>query len=99
MASKVVGRLFGLGVNNGMRTLALKHAHSIPRRIASPANERAPAARGPMPQEAREGLERALCGVLERRHPGRRFAMKRELDPSGERPASAADAHSLKDAA
>jgi hypothetical protein len=56
-----------------------------------------------MPQEARERLERALCGVLERRYPGRRFAMKDQLDPLGHRAAAArtttANTHGLKDAA
>lgn len=37
----------------------------------------------PMPPLARESLERALCRVLERRHPGLRFAMKDELDAAG----------------
>jgi hypothetical protein len=57
----------------------------------------------PVPQEARERLERALCGVLERRYPGRRFAMKDQLDTLGHRPAAArtttANTHGLKDAA
>lgn len=56
-----------------------------------------------MPQEAREALERALCGVLERRYPGRRFAMKDQLDTLGHRPTAAgtttANTHRLKDAA
>ena len=36
----------------------------------------------PIPPLARESLERALCRVLERRHPGVRFAMKDKLDPA-----------------
>src|ERR1019366_8646291 len=57
----------------------------------------------PMPQEARERLERALCGVLERRYPGRRFAMKDQLDTLSHRAAAArttaANTDGLKDAA
>src|SRR5580693_2731408 len=45
----------------------------------------------PMPPLAREGLERALCRVLERRYPGVRFAMKDELDAAGQRAASSGD--------
>jgi len=56
-----------------------------------------------MPQEARERLERALCGVLERRYPGRRFAMKDQLDSLSHRAAAArataANTDALKDAA
>jgi hypothetical protein len=56
-----------------------------------------------MPQEAREGLERALCGVLARRYPGRRFAMKDQLDTLSHRAAAArttaANTDGLKDAA
>jgi hypothetical protein len=51
----------------------------------------------PMPQEARERLERALCRVLERRNPGLRFAMKGELDTAGKRATSAGDADGLED--
>ena len=54
-------------------------------------------------QEARERLERALCSVLERRYPGRRFAMKDQLDTLSHRATAAstttANTHSLKDAA
>lgn len=56
-----------------------------------------------MPREARERLERALCGVLERRYPGRRFAMKDQLDTLSHRAAAtrttAANTDGLKDAA
>lgn len=56
-----------------------------------------------MPSEAREALERALCGVLERRYPGRRFAVKDQLDTLGHRAttsrAAASDADASKDAA
>ena len=45
----------------------------------------------PMPPLAHESLERALCRVLERRHPGLRFAMKDELDAAGQRAASSGD--------
>jgi len=51
---------------------------------------------GPMPQEARERLERALCGVLERRYPGLRFTMKGEVDARRQRAAPLSDAHGLK---
>jgi hypothetical protein len=50
-----------------------------------------------MPAMARERLERALCGVLERRYPGLRFTVKGELDAGGQGAASAGDADSLKD--
>jgi hypothetical protein len=86
-----------------MRALAPKNTPSSParpaRRAASPAREGRSDVWGPMPQEAREGLERALCGVLARRYPGQRFAMKRQLDAAGQRPAPATDADALKDAA
>jgi hypothetical protein len=91
------------GSLTGMRALARKNSPSPPaqpaRRIASPANDGGSDVCGPMPQEAREGLERALCGVLARRYPGQRFAMKRQLDAAGQRSAPAADADGLKDAA
>jgi hypothetical protein len=85
----------------GVRTLTPTHPPSpaVGRslQLADAANGR------PMPQEARERLERALCGVLERRYPGRRFAMKDQLDTLGHRPAAArtttANTHGLKDAA
>lgn len=51
----------------------------------------------PMPPLAREGLERALCRVLERRHPGVRFAMKDKFNAAGQRTASSGDTDSLKD--
>jgi hypothetical protein len=51
----------------------------------------------PMPPLARKSLERALCRVLERRHPGVRFAMKDELDAAGQRAASSGDTDGLKD--
>ena len=58
---------------------------------------------GGMPAVARERLERALCRVLERRYPGRRFAMKDQLDTLSHRAAAArttaADTDGLKDAA
>jgi hypothetical protein len=57
----------------------------------------------PMPREAREALERALCRVLERRYPGRRFAIKDQLDTLSHRAAAAdttaANTDRLKDAA
>jgi hypothetical protein len=89
------------GSLTGVRTLTPAHppnpaaARSL--RLADAANGR------PMPQEARERLERALCGVLERRYPGRRFAMKDQLDTLSHRATAAstttANTHSLKDAA
>ena len=51
----------------------------------------------PMPPIARECLERALCRVLVRRHPGLRFAMKDELDAAGQGAASSGDSDGLKD--
>jgi hypothetical protein len=50
-----------------------------------------------MPAMARERLEQALCRVLERRYPERRFAMKGEVDAGGQGAASLGDAHGLKD--
>lgn len=50
-----------------------------------------------MPPLAREGLERALCRVLERRHPGVGFAMKDEFNAAGQRTASSGDTDGLKD--
>lgn len=50
-----------------------------------------------MPPLAREGLERALCRVLERRHPGVRFAIKDELDAAGQRTATSGDTDGLND--
>ncbi len=50
-----------------------------------------------MPAVARERLERALCGVLERRYPGQRFTMKGEQDARGQGSASTGDADGLKD--
>jgi hypothetical protein len=50
-----------------------------------------------MPAVARERLERALCGVLERRYPGLRFAMKGESDARGQGAAPAGDADGLED--
>ncbi len=50
----------------------------------------------PMPPLARESLERALCRVLERRHPGLRFAMKDELDAARQWAASSGDADGLE---
>lgn len=90
-----------------MGALTRKTAPSPPvrsaRRPASPAGDDLWDVRGPMPREAREGLERALCGVLERRYPGRRFAMKDQLDTLGHRPTStrttASNTDRLKDAA
>jgi hypothetical protein len=52
-----------------------------------------------MPATARERLEQALCGVLERRYPERRFTMKGEVDAGGQGSASLGDAHGLKDGA
>ena len=65
-------------------------ARRIGRVTASPAGVGLPAV-------ARERLERALCGVLERRHPGRRFAVKGEVDAGGQGAAPASDADGLKD--
>jgi hypothetical protein len=89
------------GSLTGVRTLTPAHppnlaaGRSLP--LADAANGR------PMPQEARERLERALCGVLERRYPGRRFAMKGQLDTLSHRAAAArttaANTDGLKDAA
>jgi hypothetical protein len=96
-----------LRVINGVRELARKNTPNPPvrptRRIASATSEGRSGVWRPMPQEARERLERALCGVLERRYPGRRFAMKDQLDTLSHRPAAActtaANTHGLKDAA
>jgi Integrase core domain len=69
----------------------------------APRNAAATLKTRPMPQEAREGLERALCRVLERRYSGRRFAMKDQLDALSHRSAAAraaaANTDGLKDAA
>jgi len=51
---------------------------------------------GGMPAMARERLERALCGVLERRYPERRFTMKGDVDAGRQGAASLGDAHGLK---
>jgi hypothetical protein len=55
-----------------MSATAQKQAPS-PRRqraqVISRADEAQDGFSGQMPQEARDGLERALCRVLERRHP------------------------------
>lgn len=70
------------------------------RRFVSPTSEGdADVWAPPMPKAAREGLERALCGVLARRYPGQRFAMKRQLDTPSKRPTAAGDADGLEDAA
>jgi hypothetical protein len=64
----------GVGRSSRSRSVALSSASHRADAVGSPR---------PMPPLAREGLERALCRVLERRHPGVRFAMKDELDAAG----------------
>jgi hypothetical protein len=49
-----------------------------------------------MPAVARERLEQALCRVLERRYPERRFTMKGEVDAGRQGSASLGDANGLK---
>ena len=51
---------------------------------------------GGMPAVARERLEQALCRVLERRYPERRFTMKGEVDTGRQGSASLGDANGLK---
>lgn len=94
-AAKLVGRFGELTVFNtveSVRRSARAPARSAQRGLCS-------GSPGPMPPAALEALERALCGVLERRYPGRRFAMKDELDSLGDWRAPAADADDLEDAA
>jgi hypothetical protein len=96
---KLVGRLLPLVVGTCVRS---RISANKPSRSGRSALSLAAATR-PMPQEAREALERALCGVLERRYPGRRFAMKDQLDSLSHRAAAArttaANTDALKDAA
>jgi hypothetical protein len=99
---KSVGRFWPLAGFNPVRTDARRQRIASPpgrsARHAARAAKVEPEAWSPMPQEARDRLERALCGVLERRYPGLRFAMKRELDAVGKRAAPSGDANRLKDA-
>jgi hypothetical protein len=104
--TKLHGRFAPLTVNNRMGSIAQQRSarpstRSTPRRVRHVEARRE--SRGPMPEAAREALERALCGVLERRYPGQRFAMKDQLDSLGDRPvappAAAGDTDGLKDAA
>ncbi len=98
-AGQFVGRFRPLAVNTYVRPQRSANKPSRSDRSAL----RPAAVTRPMPQEAREALERALCSVLERRYPGRRFAMKDQLDTLGHRPTAAAttaaNPHGLKDAA
>jgi hypothetical protein len=97
--AKFVGRFRPLAVNTYVRPHNSANKPSRSDRSAL----RLAAVTRPMPQEARQALERALCGVLERRHPGRRFAMKDQLDTLSHRSpaasATTANTHRLKDAA
>lgn len=101
MRVELVGR-FWLAVNTHVRPHSPTDKSSRSDRRALRLASAIPETRT-MPREARERLERALCGVLERRYPGRRFAMKDQLDTLGHRPAAArtttANTHGLKDAA
>lgn len=101
-AVKLVGRLRALGVSTRVRPPSSAQKSSRSDRYALRLAAATPKVR-PLPQEARERLERALCGVLERRYPGRRFAMKDQLDTLTHRPAAArttaANTDGLKDAA
>ena len=99
---KLVGRLLPLGVSTRVRPPSPAQKLSRPGRYEPRLAVATPEAR-PMPREARERLERALCGVLERRYPGRRFAMKDQLDTLSHRATAArmttANTDGLKDAA
>ena len=96
---KLVGRLLPLVVSTCVRPRSPADKQSRSGRSAL----RLEAVTRPMSQVAREALERALCGVLERRYPGRRFAMKDQLDTLSHRSTAAgttaANTHRLKDAA
>ncbi len=99
---KLVGRLLPVRVSTRVRPPSPAQKLSRPGRYAPRLAVATPEAR-PMPQEARERLERALCGLLERRYPGRRFAMKDQLDTLSHRATAArmttANTDGLKDAA